>query len=316
VAAAVPALLALLAGVAAARSDPDRPEGLVHAEQSAYADLRVIDRNGIRYLLLDGGVHTAQEVASGLALHPYAAVVDLAKLYFDEPGSLLLVGLGGGSVARSWAADGWDVDAVEIDAAVARIARTYFGLEPRHARIHVMDGRRFLREADREWDVIVFDAFGSSAIPFHLVTREAFALAAARVAPGGLLVVNVETRAWDDPIVAALGTTIAETFDHVLALPIAEPPNTLGNLILLATDRADPALPSRRLLHPADALGQGWIHWATVQRNHAWDNRFRPPVEGAPVLTDDLNPVDTWAEEINLVARRALHVEFGEAVAW
>ncbi len=48
------------------------------------------------------------------------------------------------------------------------------------------------------------------------------------------------------------------------------------------------------------------------QRHRAWDNRFVPEVGNAPVLTDDLNPVDLWSEQINLIARKGLHRYFEE----
>jgi len=67
--------------------------------------------------------------------------------------------------------------------------------------------------------------------------------------------------------------------------------------------------------NPADWEADDYLHWNSVLRNHAWDNRFTP--EGGPVLTDDLNPVDLWAERINLVARRDLHKFFGhETRSW
>jgi spermidine synthase len=324
--AAIPIVLAGVVVSAIPRLSAASYPELVWAEQSAYSELRVLERDDERYLLLDGGVHTVQQISSGNALHTYAPVVDLAKNWFDAPGRLLLIGLGGGSVAASFADDGWKVDAVEIDPAVVRIAHRNFGLPYDAATIHVMDGRRFLAEAERHvagaggaaptWDVIVFDAFGSSAIPFHLVTEEAFALAAKRLAPGGVLVVNVETRAWKDPIVAALAATIGRSLRHVVAAPTAEPPNTLGNLLLFATDRDPPEFPEERLMHPARALGRGWLHWATVERSHAWDSRFRPDTTGAPILTDDLNPIDVWAEEINRIARRELHDYFGSVASW
>ena len=324
--AALPLVLAALAASLAPRLSAAPYPELVWAEQSAYSELRVLERDGERFLLLDGGVHTVQQISSGNALHPYVPVIDLAKNFFDSPGRLLLIGLGGGSVATSFASDGWKVDAVEIDPAVVRIAHRNFGLASDAATIHEMDGRRFLAEAERHvvgpdgagptWDVIVFDAFGSSAIPFHLVTEEAFALAASRLAPRGVLVVNVETRAWKDPIVAAFAATLGRSLRHVVAAPTAEPPNTLGNLLLFATNRESPDFPEERLVSPYDALGKGWLHWATVERSHAWDNRFEPDTTDAPVLTDDLNPVDVWAEEINRVARRELHEYFGEVASW
>ena len=53
---------------------------------------------------------------------------------------------------------------------------------------------------------------------------------------------------------------------------------------------------------------------ADYDRIHAWDNRFEPDDSDAPILTDDLNPVDLWAEEINLAARRELHELFGREI--
>lgn len=285
---------------------------VVWTGQSAYAELRVLDLNFARYLLVDGGIHTIRAQPEGGALHPYAVVTDLAKLFFEAPGRLLLVGLGGGSVATSFAADGWEVDAVEIDPVVVRLARDSFELGP-DVQVHVRDGRRFLSESDERWDVVVFDAYGSGSIPFHLVTREVFEVCKNRLSPEGLVLLNVEGRGWQDPIIASLGETLRTSFRNVVALPTSEPPNTLGNIVLLATDRDPVEFPARRLEHPYDVMmreGEGWNHWATVQRNHAWDNRYDPPAVGAVLLTDDRNPVDLWAEEINLVARRELHEFF------
>jgi hypothetical protein len=52
-------------------------------------------------------------------------------------------------------------------------------------------------------------------------------------------------------------------------------------------------------------------------RAHAWDNRFTVKPEWGPVLTDDLNPVDVWAERVNLEARKDLHEFFSEqGLSW
>ena len=51
-------------------------------------------------------------------------------------------------------------------------------------------------------------------------------------------------------------------------------------------------------------------------KNHAWDNRFEPELSGVSVLTDDLNPVDIWAERINLAARKNLHAYFEHGSSW
>jgi spermidine synthase len=280
--------------------------GVVTLEESPYAEIRVVDRNNKRFLLIDGGIHTIVDPTTWETYFAYVPVFDLVRNFFDAPGRMLLVGLGGGSVAKNFTNAGWRVDAVEIDPAIARIAREQFGLESAEAEIHTMDGRAFLLEHDRRYDAIVVDAFGSSSIPFHLVTQEVFALIAKRLTPNGVLAINIEAVGWRDPIIGAFARTLSRSFEHVAALPTSEPPNALGNLIVLAANRTL-EFSEDRLERPFELLPEPYRHWCAVQRNHAWDNRFVPETDGARAFTDDLNPVDVMAERINLAARQSLH---------
>jgi spermidine synthase len=112
------ALLPLVLGAAAAASPIARvgePVGLAYHVQSPYADLRVLDWNDSRLLLVDGGTHTIVDRETLNTTFPYAMVMDIPKFMFDKPGAAVLVGLGGGSVARSYYRDGWRIDTVEID---------------------------------------------------------------------------------------------------------------------------------------------------------------------------------------------------------
>ena len=214
------------------------------------------------------------------------------------------MGLGGGSVAKSYAADGWRVDAVEIDPVVTELAHAWFGLTTAEATVHHDDGRRFLAaQPPATYDLVVMDAFGSSTIPFHLVTEEVFALIATRLAPGGLLAMNIESVGWRSPLVHAIAGTAAQVFAHVRVLPIAEPPTELGNVVLLG---ADSTLELLRELPPvAD-------RWSTAYNlNHAWDNRFEPSLDDAVILSDDRNPVALWSDGVNRTARRQMHEYFG-----
>jgi predicted membrane-bound spermidine synthase len=298
-------------GLAAWRlpGESPRPDlGLLAVRQSPYAELRVLDWEDSRILLIDGGGHSVIDRNRGRSLYPYVVTLDIARFFFPGPGKLLLVGLGGGSVARSYDETGWDVTAVEIDPMVVELAREYFDLGDA-ARVTVQDGRRFLAEEDDRYDIIVLDAFGSSSIPFHLVTEEAFALVRERLTSDGVLGINVESRGWHGPFVQALGATLKTSFSEVLALPLAEPRDAFGNLVLLASNRKL-AFSEDELGRPRDFLDDSYWHWAVVTRNHAWDNRFDPGPEGGRILTDDLSPVDIWAEEINLQARRELHRDY------
>ncbi len=289
---------------------PDPEHGLAFAGQSPYGEIRVVNDNEFRYLLIDGAIHTAVDTTLFYSsVMSYVNVIDITRGYFDKPGRMLVIGLGGGSVVKRFHAEGWDIDAVEIDPLVARVATDYFGLAEHEARIHRMDGRQFLLSTAGVYDLIVLDAFGSSAIPFHLASREAFALMASRLAPGGVFTLNLQAIGWHDTIVRSLAATLRTQFSNVRALPTMEPPDQLGNVILFASNRSlelrqDPPVPIDRFSPEYD-------------RAHAWDNRFEPDMRGVPVLTDDRNYVDLWTEAINARERAELHGMFARAgVSW
>ena len=126
----------------------------------------------------------------------------------------------------------------------------------------------------------------------------------------GILALNVESIGWKSKIVRSVTKTLKEHFREVIALPISEPPNTLGNVILLASNRKL-EFPEEWLGNPADYVDfDRHEHWKVIQKNHAWNNRFYPETENACILTDDLNPIDIWTEEINLAYRKELREFF------
>ncbi len=311
-----PAILALVAaplfgllGWTTGEVKPDPDRGLVAVRQSPYAEIRVLDWEQERLLIIDGGGHTVVERDTWKTLYPYAVVMDLTKFHFAEPGRLLLLGLGGGSIAKSFHHAGWDVDVVEIDPVIAEVAAEFFGLQPREATVHVMDAREYLLRTDQLYDLVIVDAFGSSAVPFHLVTQEAFGLLKSRLTERGVVAMNIEQVGWHGQFLSSLTATLREHFETVKALPLAEPPTALGNIVILAGDR-DLEEPDDTLTRPRDVIDDDYLHWVAITQMHAWENRFVPEIQGAPVLTDDLNPVDLWSEAINLEARKVLHGSF------
>ncbi len=284
----------------------NRPgEDTIAFEESPYAEVRVVDYLDARFLIIDGSIHTFVDEETGENLFPYVHVIELARDFFEEPGGLCLIGLGGGTIARRFSRAGWRIDAVEIDPAVIDCAYEYFSLESDDADVFEMDGRRYLQNCRERYDIIVFDAFGGGNIPFQLVTEEAFGLAADRLEPGGLLVLNIEAVGWNDIIVRSAAATLGVHFSNITALPIAEPPNRVGNVILFASNR-ELELPEE-LPIPESRFS------SVYDRVHAWDNRFEPDTQGVPILTDDRSPVDIWAERINFASRKELHRYFRDA---
>jgi spermidine synthase len=298
----VPAVGIALALLGLGRGERLAP-GVLARVDSPYSELRVVESQGLRYLLVDGGAHTIVNAETGSPRQSYVFAAEIAADLSPPRGRMLLLGLGGGGAAGVFAGHGWQVDAVEIDPAMPRLATEFFRLQPHQARVVVGEARQYLQRSREAYDVVFFDAFGSASIPFHLVTREAFAAARARLTPGGILVVNVETVGWQDPLVHALVATLRAEFREVFALPTAEPPDQLGNVIVMAADRPL-ELGSDVLGDPVGSLSDEDEHFRVVSRHHAWENRYRP--DRGRVLTDDWNPADLRAEEINRVARLKL----------
>jgi hypothetical protein len=181
------------------------------------------------------GVHRVQHDAAtarnvyiqGTTIHGLQSVVPerrrIAGAYFHEsgpagdvlahthPARVALVGLGIGSLA-AYAERGQTFTFFEIDPLVARIAEntTYFtylaDARARGAAISVVlgDGRLLLERAPiGAYDMIVIDAYSSDVIPVHLLTREAFVLYESRLAPGGVILMNVSNRYLDVGLVVA-----------------------------------------------------------------------------------------------------------------
>jgi spermidine synthase len=112
---------------------------------------------------------------------------------------LLMVGVGGAQVTNYLYGriEGLEIDAVDICPEVVRLAREHFGVpdSPRY-RMHVDDGRVFIEDDSHGlYDLLVLDAFRGHSIPVHLRSREFFQACRDRLAPGGVMVVNMHRRA-------------------------------------------------------------------------------------------------------------------------
>ena len=115
--------------------------------------------------------------------------------------SLLILGLGGGSVARiaRAVAPRAEIVGVELDRAVVRAAREHFDLDELGVRVVEADANRYLGRTQRRFDVIIEDVFIGNARRIRKpdwLPSPGLARASRRLAHGGILVSNTldETR--------------------------------------------------------------------------------------------------------------------------
>ena len=116
-------------------------------------------------------------------------------LFMPLPGlysrpKVLLIGLGGGTIARQIAAFYKDasLDAVEIDEHIAELANKYFDMG--NAKVIVADGAEFVKKAASHYDLIILDAFKGSKVPEPFMSKEFFEDAYAMLSKEGMLAIN------------------------------------------------------------------------------------------------------------------------------
>ena len=184
----------------------------LHMERNFFGVVRVTRSPDGRFIRLVHGTtlhgqQRADETGPPRPMTYYHEKGPVGSLFKSLPAERIrkvaVVGLGTGAVA-AYAKPGQDWTFYEIDPAVARIAREYFGFlancRAKSCDIVLGDARRKLMLApDGEFDVIILDAFSSDAIPVHLLTSEAIQLYVQKLAPGGVLAMHVSNNHLDLP---------------------------------------------------------------------------------------------------------------------
>lgn len=192
------AMIAVLLAGAALQASAQK---LVHSERSLYREVLVYDTGSVRCMCFTRNCRVGRQTCMDLR-HPDRFALNytrmmLGALYLNpQPRSILIVGLGGGTLPRALmqVLPQTSIDTVEIDPAVVRVAKQYFDFTP-GSRVSVaeQDGRVFVKRAIRErrqYDLIMLDAFDHEYIPEHLLTQEFLREVKSLLAPGGVLAAN------------------------------------------------------------------------------------------------------------------------------
>jgi spermidine synthase len=143
---------------------------------SPFHRLRVTDNGAWRLLKFERNHQSSMALDNPFETDiEYVNYLHLALAVVPAPRSALLIGLGGGSLAKRMWRDypSLEIDAVEIDEQVVKIAREFFALpQDERIRIFIDDGRAFLGYCAEQYDLIVVDAFDDDHVPRQLLTEE------------------------------------------------------------------------------------------------------------------------------------------------
>ena len=294
------ALAAIAAAPSAARSAEvfdranvlAREDGQLAHVEGQYNDIYVIKRGNELLLTsrLKGWNYTESRINladADLVPANYLRMMTTALAYAPQVDSLLLVGLGGGvltSYVGRFLPDA-RIDSVEIDASVIDTAKTWFGVrETERTRLVESDGRVFLNRNRKLYDVALIDAYIGGSVPFHLMTREFYALLKRHLAPGGAAVFNVhEPNRLFEVSVRTLQTVFA-TVDLFRS--------GYGEVAIVATDAPRSVESVRRR---AEELQKKYGFRHALPDLLASRSQLDPGA--GEVLTDDFAPVDVYVAD-------------------
>ncbi|MFH2008301.1 MAG: fused MFS/spermidine synthase [bacterium] len=216
-------------------SFPSRWNGKVHVRQTGRVRLLYL---GKRMDIVHTRLHLDRPAD---LISPYQQCLLLGFGLFEKPRTevkrVAMIGLGGGALTRFFRAKRPELvfHSVEIDPVVVAVARRLFGVKDTPGyRSYAMDGRRFLQEAKRPYDVIIMDAFDAAAtLPKQLASQEFFRLLKARLTPHGVLLMNFLVH--DRRIYASVWKTLKTVFPRVYRMPLRRF-RSFNTLLLAAAD--------------------------------------------------------------------------------
>ena len=227
---------------------------LISRTHDSAGEVHVYQDDQCRYLTFGNAVEqSCLDLTDPLRLvHVYTQAMILSLLLRTSPRNVLLLGLGGGSLAKAAraAVPGADICAVEQRAAVIEVAREYFEL-PRDNRFHAVcqDAWSYLSSHARSQELILSDLYLADRVDAMQTTQAFVQLAHDRLAERGVLVINQWASELRSNQVAM--AVLAEVFDdRVLHLHVQG-----GNIISFALRGDLPDLQRKAFFAAAQMLG-------------------------------------------------------------
>ncbi len=230
---------------------------------------------------------------------PFMAGIE-EKQSNTRPFEMLILGMGTGTYGSQCLRyyPGMKIEGVEIDEKISRLAREYFAM-PEEMAVSTYDGRAYLNAVDRQYDVIMVDAYQDITIPFQMSSLEFFTMVREHLREDGVMVVNMNMRGEsEDSINRYLSDTIGAVFPELWMMDV---PGSTNRVLFAAMRPGVTDTMERNIALCADSELRG-----LMQRTAGMLMSYTP---GDRILTDDRAPVE-------LLGMRVIDELIRDELAW
>jgi spermidine synthase len=276
--------------------------GQIFEDESAYNYIQVVERGGVRYLLLNEGqgIHSMYDPARPLTYGTWdyflaAPYWNDSPLPGDEVRRLGIVGLAGGTIAKQYTQvfgavpiDGW-----EIDPGITDVGRKYFAMDEPNLNVITADGRWGLAHSPERYGVVAIDAYRLPYIPWQLTTREFFQEVRAHLLEDGVVVINVGRTPEDRRLVDGMVGTLETVFPSVHVVDV---PATFNTIVYATMQPTEPG----NLVANLDRLAKAGANPLLVDVLVRTLANLQPTPESSVVFTDDRAPIEQLTNAVAL----------------
>lgn len=281
-------LLCGLAGSEAVRAKAEK-NGLID-QDTAYQKILIYEGTDkttgkpVRYLRTDDfAVQSGMFLNDDELVFSYVKFFRLARHFKPDPKNALMIGGAAYTYPRDFLKNypSSTMDVVEIDPMMTELARRYFKLkdDPRLKIFHE-DGRIFLNQNNKKYDMIFGDAFKSFNPPFQLATLESAKRMFDSLSDDGIIMINIIS-AIEGPkgeLLRAEIKTLKQVFPEIMVFAVkSDDPNETQNIMLAAAK-------NKKSLESNDPEMK-----AALAR--LWDKKI---TDDMPIITDDFAPVENY----------------------
>lgn len=221
----------------------------LHSEQSPYQFIEVHDSPQFgRLFRLDGDYMTSEKEE----FFYHEALVHPAAASHGKVKRVLIIGGGDGGAAEELLKypSLEQVVIAELDEAVVRVAREYFGnihrgaLDDPRVAVRIGDGMAFVRDTDQRFDLVLLDLTDPDTPASALYTADFFSAVKHVLSPGGAMVLHTGSPIFRPDIVTALYQGLHQSFKVVAPMGLYIPLYGAYWSLAVCSDQLDPRLVS------------------------------------------------------------------------